>query len=488
MFVLGFVLALAGCASVAAEPVGSGGTGGAGGDAGPGDGATCSATEKRCGASCVAIDDPAWGCGSSTCEPCAIPNASASCVSLACELSACSAGFADCDGQSDNGCETSVASDPENCGACQTTCPSAGGTPSCASGSCGIACDADRGDCDGDATNGCETDVRSDGAHCGNCARDCHGTACTLGSCEGMWLTNEPAGSEGSGPIAVDGGQVYFVTGSGALARVAAAGGSPPSVLLPGGTRTLFDITVDATHVYAIDTLNRHVLRIPKTGGSAEQIGSITDYLIKTTDVFVVADDEAVYWTDFVQGLASNIRRWPKSGGSESIWYGGAAQEGMHGITIRDGYVYWTNSSAVLRAPVGPGPAAPEVVVSDEPAPTVMASDDDGVYWIARAEPDAFGGVAMWDPVTGSRQLLAKTAAVVALAPGASRLFFRNGSYLSGETRVLGVDKSGQSDPLPVLTQKSMLAESAYARSIAVDDTFVYINVPSKKGIVKVAQ
>ncbi|AKV04317.1 Tryptophan synthase alpha chain [Labilithrix luteola] len=51
-----------------------------------------------------------------------------------CELK-CPSGYADCDGRSENGCETHVAADPQNCGGCGTQCDIAFGQP-CVGGVC----------------------------------------------------------------------------------------------------------------------------------------------------------------------------------------------------------------------------------------------------------------------------------------------------------------------------------------------------------------
>lgn len=49
----------------------------------------------------------------------------------------------------------------------------------------GPTCPTGFADCDEDATNGCETDIRSNAAHCGACKHACGGTAtCTAGACQ----------------------------------------------------------------------------------------------------------------------------------------------------------------------------------------------------------------------------------------------------------------------------------------------------------------
>jgi hypothetical protein len=120
------------------------------------------------------------GCGS----PCARPNASARCVAGACTMASCNAGFGDCDNNPANGCETPLATDVRHCGTCGRACSSAGGTPSCAAGVCAIACAMDRGNCDMNVANGCETNTRNTFAHCGGCGRACSaGQNCNASAC-----------------------------------------------------------------------------------------------------------------------------------------------------------------------------------------------------------------------------------------------------------------------------------------------------------------
>ena len=97
----------------------------------------------------------------------------------------CAAGMADCDGDSRNGCERTVSSDPGNCGRCGNACPARAGAsvPRCTAGVCGYLCNAGRGDCDGDTDNGCEADVRTDLSHCGRCGAACSAPANATATC-----------------------------------------------------------------------------------------------------------------------------------------------------------------------------------------------------------------------------------------------------------------------------------------------------------------
>lgn len=63
-------------------------------------------------------------CTGVVCDP--APNAAVACVGGDCVITACDAGFRDCDGNVANGCETSIQDDPRNCGRCGHVCPGSG--------------------------------------------------------------------------------------------------------------------------------------------------------------------------------------------------------------------------------------------------------------------------------------------------------------------------------------------------------------------------
>ncbi len=77
-----------------------------------------------------------------------------------------------------------TATNPANCGACGRACTApAGAVPVCAGGVCGTACAPGRADCDGNASNGCETDATTN-TNCGMCRRACTSpAACVSGTC-----------------------------------------------------------------------------------------------------------------------------------------------------------------------------------------------------------------------------------------------------------------------------------------------------------------
>lgn len=90
----------------------------------------------------------------------------------------CPDGEAACDGAC-----VDVMTDAQHCGACGVVCSPFGGAPSCLDGVCqSPACEPNRGDCDEDPEDGCETDLLTSLAHCGSCGEPCSGQ-CVQGAC-----------------------------------------------------------------------------------------------------------------------------------------------------------------------------------------------------------------------------------------------------------------------------------------------------------------
>lgn len=102
-----------------------------------------------------------------------------------CEILECEDGWADCDGDPTNGCETDL-SDPQSCGACDVKCGGSSSTTAVSecvlieaqdededdTYACDIQCEDGYDDCDGDPSNGCEVDLNSN-SNCGTCGTDC---------------------------------------------------------------------------------------------------------------------------------------------------------------------------------------------------------------------------------------------------------------------------------------------------------------------------
>jgi hypothetical protein len=112
------------------------------------------------------------------------PNASATCTAGTCQLS-CITGFADCNQNPADGCETNVSTSLTNCGACGAVCPSGpNASATCTAGACGLSCITGYANCNQNPADGCEVNLSTDNQNCGTCGNTCSWpTHCVNGSC-----------------------------------------------------------------------------------------------------------------------------------------------------------------------------------------------------------------------------------------------------------------------------------------------------------------
>jgi len=134
----------------------------------------CPAGTKRCEQDCVSIANPATGCASASCAPCAFDHGAAICVGGACALGDCEVHYGDCNQDSSDGCETFLMSSDAHCGACGNTCSWPHAQGSCNAGVCSFAsCEPGWADCNNNEMDGCEVSTDSSDTDCGSCGRVC---------------------------------------------------------------------------------------------------------------------------------------------------------------------------------------------------------------------------------------------------------------------------------------------------------------------------
>lgn len=147
--------------------------------------------------------DPSNGCevdtrsSTDSCRSCGarcdLTNATARCTPSGCAIDRCASGFADCDGDVSNGCEVDTRNSVSNCSACGAGCRLANAVAACTDSRCVIdRCTSNFADCNGDPSDGCEVDLRTDLGNCGACRGACPagrtcacaaGTVCSAGAC-----------------------------------------------------------------------------------------------------------------------------------------------------------------------------------------------------------------------------------------------------------------------------------------------------------------
>ncbi|HEY3819208.1 MAG TPA: hypothetical protein VGL81_18695 [Polyangiaceae bacterium] len=139
----------------------------AGGDEGPPPG--CSTGDIECSGTCVPSDVHNCGTCGHDCTNLAHVAGTTSCTTAgACSFpaSSCAAGWADCDGKPDDGCETDITT-KSTCGSCTNACPA--NDPVCAAGTCVSGCPTTTPT----LCSGACVDTTSNASNCNGCGLAC---------------------------------------------------------------------------------------------------------------------------------------------------------------------------------------------------------------------------------------------------------------------------------------------------------------------------
>lgn len=151
----------------------------------------CAKGKACCNKKCTDVQNDKNNCGDCG-NVCELPNVVPQCRVGRCQLT-CQAGWGNCNGERDDGCELDVKENLTNCGICNRTCVAQNAAPVCRMSMCNVGtCNANFEDCDTDSTNGCEVDTRIDSMHCGGCRQacvlpnatsHCEASACAVDTC-----------------------------------------------------------------------------------------------------------------------------------------------------------------------------------------------------------------------------------------------------------------------------------------------------------------
>ncbi|HEX4340789.1 MAG TPA: hypothetical protein VH062_33000 [Polyangiaceae bacterium] len=391
----------------------------------------------------------------------------------------------DCDGNASNGCETDISLNVANCGGCRIACQTTGTTAlSCIAGVCKPTCAAGRLDCDGDGKNGCEVDSQNDATNCGACKYACSAknatAACAKGACT-------PACSKGFGdcahparPAADDGCETDLgkpvscgVCGHDCVDGDCGSDGKCLEVTISDNVQNPVSVTVDPTYVHWTQTENT-----PNA-----TTGAIMRTLVKGGGMTTVAS------------------------GQENPW--AIANDGA--------YVYWCNRSSgdpSIRRQLFGTSGNGTVIVSDPGVmmlPSPLAVDGTNVYWadyslrqvykeakdgsgpsvvltpafnIAAFDLKVDGPNVYWDgPVFAPISGAAATVKPTDVPSGHGSFFAIDATYIYYEAYIANKDTYART--LKTLTGpvQALLPETSITRALAVDATYLYIAADS--GIIR---
>jgi hypothetical protein len=320
------------------------------------------------------------------CGVCGNPCASGFCTGGTCApmptvggVNGCPAGTLDCDGNMSNGCETDVANDPSHCGDCFFKCPgdTPTSTPTCALGRCGLLCNAGQADCDLSLGNSCQWSLNDPHA-CGGCGHRCDPSDCNDGTC---WHPAVPLATGGVHSIAVDATSIYWTNGASTVRKLPLNGGC--ETVLVTGANGAAGIAVDATSVYFASPAGGTINKVPLGGGAVTVLASGQESVQE-----IAINQASVFWVTF--GTQSFVRTVPKAGGTVQTL---APAQYPRGIAVDDADVYWTENAYVKRVPTAGGAAS---IFTQWNTPRYVALDATHVYI---SDPGSY--LVVWGPKNG---------------------------------------------------------------------------------------
>ena len=289
-------------------------------------------------------------------------------------------------------------------------------------------CPVDKGDCDLDPSNGCETPLTT-ASDCGACAHDCLGGACTAGVCEPVTIVNNQ-----DTPTFLTADDTFFYW----------------TCFVSGGSiwKTSIDGTVG-----------------PRELASGEPWPRAP-----------VVDADALYWVN--QTAGGGVRRLALAGGAPITL---APSTNPRGLAVDADNVYFCEGGGqgdILSAPkMAPGPIT--VVAAQQQSPWGMAVDADNVYFSSNS---AQGGIWSIPKPMGMATKIAEGKFAYSIVLDGNELFWVDDN---------GVEKLTLGDPAPVFLGTAntigheLAVDATHVYFASAQDGIVYSVPRDPNGMVK---
>jgi hypothetical protein len=255
--------------------------------------------------------------------------------------------------------------------------------------SAGPGCDSGFTSCDG----GC-VDLSMDRNNCGFCGHDCLGGGCSAKQCQPVALTHNAQVWD----LATDGTNLYWTDFKSTVQQCAIASCTPAPIktgqAMPA--RLAYDAGRLYWTVYGSNTSASGEIWV-YDGASASSLVSTPQYQPEGIGV----DAADLFWAD----IASNqLMKAPRTGGAATQL--GPMQSQPASIVIDAGIAYWTNSKDGTVRKCSTASCSPSAIAAGHVSPWGITVDANSIYWtdladngsIWRADHDG-GGKAQLGPV-----------------------------------------------------------------------------------------
>jgi hypothetical protein len=407
-------------------------------------------------------------CGSCT-NVCSFPQAIPACQGGMCSF-VCAAGHADCDKIGNNGCEVDLNTSAQHCGSCANVCPApASAVADCKAGVCSFACAAGAADCDGKVADGCETPIATDPKNCGACGHDCLGAACNSGVCAPATVANSL-----NRPVAVviDATRVFWTDMfDGYLQEIGKAGGSS-TTLADFGASDELAISSDSANLVWYSLVN--IMTIPTAGGKPSVVSSQGDLKGIAVDADTVYFLKEGTWSG-TYNKDGSVNKLSMQGGA--VTQLAAGQDWPVAIAVDNDHVFWVaqgtvaGTGRIVRIPKTGGVL--EELASQQSAPCGLALNASSIFWRTNCNEAVPGpGALMRAPKSGGAagQLVASTDGSKYLAADDAYVYWTFAGYNKDQStgQVLKVSIGNPAGPIVLASNQN------HPRGLALDSTRVY--------------